>query len=101
LRNAYKERTQREHFTSEGLINIKNLKWKNDFSPIDPRGQPVKQDAQYSKAYLRHLIVSGEMLGSVIASIHNLEFYMWLLNRAREEITLGTFIAWKNSVIPG
>ncbi|MGF1584992.1 MAG: tRNA guanosine(34) transglycosylase Tgt [Bacteroidales bacterium] len=87
-------------FTSEGTINIKNLKWKNDFTPLDPSGAS-NIGMQYSKAYLRHLIVSGEMLGSVIASIHNLEFYMWLLNRAREEITLGTFIAWKNSMIAG
>jgi queuine tRNA-ribosyltransferase len=87
-------------FTSEGTINIKNLKWKNDFSPLDSSGASYT-GMQYSKAYLRHLIVSGEMLGSVIASIHNLEFYMWLLNRAREEITLGTFIAWKDSMIAG
>ena len=85
-------------FTAEGIINIKNLKWKNDFSPIDPGGTS-HTGMQYSKAYLRHLIVSGEMLGSVIASIHNLEFYIWLLKKAREEITLGNFHAWKNSVI--
>lgn len=86
-------------FTSEGIINIKNLKWKNDFSPIDPGGTSVT-GAQYSKAYLRHLIVSGEMLGPVIASIHNLEFYSWLLKRAGEEIIKGNFVAWKNSVLP-
>lgn len=86
-------------FTSEGTINIKNLKWKNDFSPIDHTGV-TNTGTQYSKAYLRHLIVSGEMLGSVIASIHNLEFYMWLIRRAREEITNGNFNIWKNSMIP-
>ena len=86
-------------FTQEGLINIKNLKWKNDFSPIDS-GETSRTGAQYSKAYLRHLIVSGEMLGSVIASLHNLEFYIWLINRAREEISRGNFNAWKNSVVP-
>ena len=86
-------------FTSEGMINIKNLKWKNDFSAIDPGGTS-ETGVQYSKAYLRHLIVSGEMLGSVIASVHNLEFYMWLLIRAREEISRGNFNNWKNYVIP-
>lgn len=86
-------------FTSEGIINIKNLKWKNDFSSIDPGGT-IDTGTQYSKAYLRHLIVSGEMLGSVIASIQNLEFYTWLLNRAREEISRGNFHAWKNLIIP-
>ncbi len=86
-------------FTSEGIINIKNLKWKNDFSPVDQSGA-TNTGTQYSKSYLRHLIVSGEMLGSVIASIHNLEFYMWLIRRAREEITNGSFNNWKNSMIP-
>ena len=86
-------------FTSEGIINIKNLKWKNDFSPIDPGGTS-ETGTQYSRAYLRHLIVSGEMLGPVIASIHNLEFYSWLIKRAGEEISQGSFNAWKDSVIP-
>ncbi|MFP4367867.1 MAG: tRNA-guanine transglycosylase, partial [Bacteroidales bacterium] len=86
-------------FTSEGTINIKNLKWKNDFSPVDAEGL-TKTGSQYSKAYLRHLIVSGEILGSIIASIHNLEFYAWLLETARNEINRGTFNSWKNSVIP-
>ncbi len=86
-------------FTSEGIINIKNLKWKNDFSPIDPAGT-IDTGTQYSKAYLRHLIVSGEILGSVIASIQNLEFYTSLLARAREEISRGNFHAWKNLTIP-
>ncbi len=87
-------------FTLEGIINIKNLKWKNDFSPVDPLGT-TSTGTQYSRAYLRHLIVSGEMLGSVIASMHNLEFYIWLMNRAREEIESGSFNTWKNSVMPG
>ena len=86
-------------FTSEGIINIKNLKWKNDFSPIDPEGS-THTGTQYSKAYLRHLIVSGEMLGSVIASIQNLEFYSGLMKQAAEKIENGTFSNWKNSVIP-
>ncbi len=87
-------------FTLEGIINIKNLKWKNDFSPIDPAGT-TNTGTQYSRAYLRHLIVSGEMLGSVIASIHNLEFYTWLMNKAGKEISQGNFSAWKKSVVPG
>jgi queuine tRNA-ribosyltransferase len=87
-------------FTLEGVINIKNLKWKNDFSAIDPSGMTVA-GTQYSKAYLRHLIVSGEMLGPVIASLHNLEFYSWLMNRAREEISSGNFSSWKKSVMSG
>ncbi len=87
-------------FTLEGIINIKNLKWKNDFSPVDAQGT-TSTGAQYSKAYLRHLIVSGEILGSVIASLHNLEFYIWLMDRAREKITDGNFNSWKNSVVPG
>jgi queuine tRNA-ribosyltransferase len=87
-------------FTLEGIINIKNLKWKNDFSPIDTPGT-TSTGTQYSRAYLRHLIVSGEILGSVIASLHNLEFYTWLMNRAREEINKGNFDSWKKTVIPG
>ncbi len=86
-------------FTSEGVINIKNRKWKEDFTPIDAGGTS-ETGTQYSRAYLRHLIVSSEMLGPVIASIHNLEFYMWLIGRARAEIEAGTFRDWKNSVIP-
>ncbi|TVR72556.1 MAG: tRNA guanosine(34) transglycosylase Tgt [Marinilabiliales bacterium] len=86
-------------FTSEGIINIKNRKWKDDFRPIDAGGTS-ETGTQYSRAYLRHLIVSGEMLGPVIASIHNLEFYMWLMRRARAEIEAGTYRDWKNSVIP-
>ncbi len=86
-------------FTIDGIINIKNLKWKNDFTPIDSSGTTVT-GYQYSKAYLRHLIVSGEMLGPVIASLQNLEFYSWLLNRARKEINSGNFNAWKNSIVP-
>jgi queuine tRNA-ribosyltransferase len=85
-------------FTAEGMINIKNLKWKNDFSPIDPSGAS-ETGAQYSRAYLRHLIISGEMLGSVIASVHNLEFYSWLLARAGEEIRKGSFRTWKDSMV--
>ena len=86
-------------FTSEGIINIRNRKWMNDFSPVDPAGHSYV-DRQYSRAYLRHLIISGEMLGAQIASLHNLAFYLWLVRRAFEEIKNGTFTAWKRRMIP-
>ena len=85
-------------FTSEGIINIKNKKWENDFSPIDPMGI-TSLDKRYSKAYLRHLIVSREMLGSQIASIHNLSFYIWLVKKAREKINEGVFCQWKEKMV--
>lgn len=86
-------------FTSEGIINIRNEKWKNDFTPIDPGGHSFV-DSQYSKAYLRHLFVAGEMLGSMIASEHNLAFYLWLVKQARQQILAGEFTDWKNRMIP-
>ena len=86
-------------FTSEGIINIKNAKWKSDYSPIDPNGTSFV-DKMYSKAYLRHLIVTNEYLGKQIASIHNLAFYLWLVNTAREQILAGTFKEWKNNMVP-
>ena len=85
-------------FTSEGIINIKNKKWENDFSPIDPMGI-TSLDKRYSKAYLRHLIVSREMLGAQIASIHNLSFYIWLVKKAREKINEGVFCQWKEKMV--
>ena len=85
-------------FTSEGIINIKNKKWENDFSPIDPMGI-TSLDTRYSKAYLRHLIVSREMLGAQIASIHNLSFYIWLVKKAREKINEGVFCQWKEKMV--
>lgn len=85
-------------FTSEGIINIRNKKWENDFSQIDPAlGGYV--DTHYSKAYLRHLIISKEILGAQIASIHNLTFYLWLVTKAREQIANGTFAAWKDVMV--
>ncbi len=84
-------------FTSNGVINIKNEKWKNDFSPIDPDGT-IFADIQYSKAYLRHLFVAGEMLGSMTASMHNLAFYLWLVREARKHIIAGDFANWKNAM---
>jgi len=84
-------------FTSEGIINIKNKKWAGDFSPIDPAG-PSAVSRYYSLAYLRHLIISGEILGSQIASIHNLAFYLWLVSEARKKIEEGNFRKWKEKM---
>ncbi len=86
-------------FTSEGIINIRNAKWQDDFSPIDPNG-PSFVDSSYNKAFLRHLIISKEILGSQIASIHNLSFYLWLMKEARKQIEAGTFASWKNQMVP-
>ena len=85
-------------FTKEGIINIKNVKWKNDFSAIEEKGASFV-DTRFSKAYLRHLVISGEMLGAQIASLHNLSFYLWLVNEARQKIVEGTFYAWKNEMV--
>jgi queuine tRNA-ribosyltransferase len=85
-------------FTREGIINIKNKKWENDFSPIEAGGASYV-DEMFTKAYLRHLIVSKEMLGSMIASLHNLSFYLWLVGEARRQIQQGTFGPWKNSMV--
>jgi len=85
-------------FTMNGTINIKNKKWEKDFSPIDETGTSFV-DNMYSKAYLRHLIHSGEMLGSQIASIHNLAFYMELVRQARLHIEQGDFLEWKNRMV--
>ncbi len=86
-------------FTTEGVINIKNLKWATDFSVIDARLQNNVSE-YYSKAYLRHLFVSKEILGLQIASIHNLGFYLWLVKEARKQILFGNFVTWKNDIIP-
>ncbi len=86
-------------FTSEGIINIKNKKWEMDFSPIDPNGM-AGTDHTHSKAYLRHLIVSKESLGQQIATIHNLAFYLWLVNTAREKIKTDEFASWKDQMLP-
>lgn len=84
-------------FTSEGIVNIRNEKWKDDLSPIDSAlGGYVS--TFYSKAYLRHLIINKEILGAQIASIHNLTFYLWLVKTAREKIINGDFPTWKNKM---
>ena len=86
-------------FTRNGIMNMKNEKWKADYSSLDEEGTSYV-DKEYSKAYVRHLITSGERLGSQIASIHNLNFYLWLVGEARKQIQNGTFSAWKKSMVP-
>lgn len=85
-------------FTTEGIINIKNKRWERDFSPIDPAGLCFV-DTDYSKAYLKHLIKSDEILGLQICSIQNLAFYLWLVRQAREHIVAGDFAEWKTRMI--
>ena len=85
-------------FTSQGVMNMKNEKWKNDFSPLDEFGTSYV-DRVYSKAYLRHLFVSKELLAMQIASIHNLAFYLWLVGEARVHIQAGDFVHWKKGMI--
>ncbi len=85
-------------FTGEGVINIRNKKWTSDFSPVDPEG-PSAVSLYYTKAYLRHLVISGEIMGAQIASIHNLAFYLRLMEKAREKIEAGEFRKWKESTV--
>ena len=85
-------------FTNEGTIHIKNRKWADDFSPLDPEGTSFV-DQCYTKAYLRHLFVSGEMLASQIASQHNLAFYLRLMEQARDHIAAGDFGPWKDNMV--
>ncbi|MFN3783081.1 MAG: tRNA guanosine(34) transglycosylase Tgt [Spirosomataceae bacterium] len=85
-------------FTTQGIINIRNKKWEDDFSPIDP-GLDNHVSQFYTKAYVKHLIKCQEMLGAQIASIHNLSFYLWLVGQAREHILAGDFSSWKNSMV--
>ncbi|NGM63391.1 tRNA guanosine(34) transglycosylase Tgt [Sphingobacterium sp. SGG-5] len=85
-------------FTRQGIINIKNEKWKDDFSPLEVESD-LRTDQVYSKAYLRHLIKSQEILGAQIASLHNLHFYLWLVRQAREKIIDGSFYDWKEKMV--
>lgn len=85
-------------FTSQGIMNMRNEKWKNDFSPLDEFGSSLV-DRIYTKAYLRHLFVSKELLAMQIASIHNLAFYLWLVGEARKHILAGDFSVWKKNMI--
>lgn len=86
-------------YTAEGIINIRNEKWKEDFSPIDANSL-CSTSRKHSRAYLRHLFVVEEYLAPQIASLHNLSFYLWLVKEARKQIQAGTFTAWKNEMIP-
>tara|TARA_B100001287_G_scaffold269514_1_gene267081 strand:- start:1503 stop:2633 length:1131 start_codon:yes stop_codon:yes gene_type:complete len=85
-------------FTSEGTINIKNSKWKNSFEKLDENGTSFV-DQNYSKAYLHHLFKSNEILGKQIASLHNIRFYLWLMEKARHHIKKGSFYKWKKNII--
>lgn len=85
-------------FTAEGIINIRNEKWKADFSPIDAAGYCFA-DTDYTKAYLRHLFISKEMLAAQLATLHNLSFYLWLVTEARNRINDGSFLTWKNLMV--
>ena len=86
-------------FTSRGILNIRNEKWKNDFGPLDAEGTSFV-DSIYSKAYLRHLFIAGEMLAPMIASLHNIRFYLWLVEEARNHIVAGNYSTWKNQMVP-
>lgn len=85
-------------FTSNGIMNMRNKKWADDFSPLDPEGE-TWVDTNYSKAYLRHLFISGELLALQIASIHNLGFYLRLVREARKHIIIGDFKDWKTETL--
>lgn len=85
-------------FTWDGVMNMRNKKWADDFSPIDEKGGSFV-DKYYTKAYLRHLFISGEMLAAQIASEHNLAFYLDLVTKAREHIEAGDFLKWKNETV--
>ena len=86
-------------FTWNGILNMKNKKWENDFSPLDPDGESYV-DSFYTRAYLRHLFVAQEILALQIATLHNLNFYLRLVRTAREKIMDGTFASWKNQIVP-
>jgi queuine tRNA-ribosyltransferase len=85
-------------FTRDGIINIRNQRWANDFSPVDPMSHS-EISRTYTKAYLRHLVIAGEMLGAQISTIHNLAFYLSLVREARERILDGTFGSWKEETV--
>ncbi len=85
-------------FTRNGIMNMRNRKWADDFSPLDSEG-PAWVDEVYSRAYVRHLVTTGEILGMQICSIHNLAFYLWLVDEARKHIIAGDFAQWKPSMV--
>ncbi|MGA1495370.1 MAG: tRNA-guanine transglycosylase, partial [Rhodothermales bacterium] len=86
-------------FTTEGVMNIRNAKWKEDFSEIDP-GMDTYVSREFSKAYARHLTMAGEILGMQLASIQNLAFYLWLMKEARKAILDDRFAAFKRDILP-
>ena len=86
-------------YTANGIMNMKNAKWKDDHSAIDPEG-PCSTSQFYTKAYLRHLLQCKELLGAQICTLHNLSFYLWLMNEARLHIAAGDFSKWKDKMIP-
>ena len=86
-------------FTKHGIMNMRNRKWADDYSPIEPDGA-AEVDRLYTKAYLRHLFIADELLALQIASIHNLAFYLWLVGEARRQILAGTFTTWKAATLP-
>jgi queuine tRNA-ribosyltransferase len=85
-------------FTKNGIMNMRNKQWENDFSPLEEDGASVV-DTLYTKAYLRHLFIADEILALQIASVHNLAFYIWLVKEARKHILSGNFSSWKSSMI--
>ncbi len=85
-------------FTANGIMNMRNKKWADDFSPLDESGTSYV-DRVYSKAYVRHLFISQELLAMQIASIHNLAFYLWLTGEARRHIIAGDFATWKPEMV--
>ncbi len=85
-------------YTAEGIINIRNVKWKEDFAPVDAES-PVPSSRAHSRAYLRHLFINGEILGMQLASLQNLGFFLWLVGEARRRIFDGTFLSWKNQMV--
>jgi hypothetical protein len=85
-------------FTSEGTMNMKNRKWADDYSPLDPNGTSFV-DNTYTKAYVRHLFASNELLAKQIATLHNIRFYLWLMEQAQKQLEEGTFTTWKNQMV--
>ncbi len=85
-------------FTRQGVMNMRNARWQHDHTPIDPEGH-VSVSLRHSRAYLRHLFISGEMLAAQIGTLHNLGFYLWLVREARRRILDGTFSIWKNQML--
>ena len=86
-------------YTTQGIVHIKNAKWQDDYEPIDP-GTDLQTSARHSKSYLRHLFMSREILAAQLASLQNLRFFIWLVEEARKQIIRGTFVSWKESLLP-